>query len=69
MHSLYRAKLIYGPEQGPWRSIEEVELATLGWVHWYNTERIHGYLNDTPPAEFEDTYHAKEADRQLLGNK
>ena len=69
VNSLYKAELIYGPEQGPWRSIEEVELATLGWVHWYNTERLHGYLNDTPPAEFEDTYHAKGADRQLLGNK
>ena len=69
VNSLYKAELIYGPEQGPWRSIEEVELATLGWVHWYNTQRLHGYLNDTPPAEYEATYHAKEADRQLLGNQ
>ena len=30
-----------------------VELATLGWVHWHNTARLHGYLNDVPPAEFE----------------
>ena len=31
----------------------EVELATLGWVHWHNTERLHGYLGDLPPVEFE----------------
>jgi putative transposase len=31
-NSLYKAKLIYGPEQGPWKTIEDVELATLSWV-------------------------------------
>jgi putative transposase len=32
---LYKAELI--TMQGPWRTIEDVELATLGWVHWWNT--------------------------------
>ncbi len=54
VNSLYKAELIYGPDQGPWHTIEDVELATLGWVHWYNTQRIHGYTGDIPPAEFED---------------
>jgi putative transposase len=46
---LYKTELIRGPDQGPWRTIDDVELATLGWVHWYNTERLHGYLDDVPP--------------------
>ena len=27
-NSLYKAELIRGPDQGPWRTIEDVELAT-----------------------------------------
>jgi putative transposase len=69
VNSLYKAELIYGPNQGPWETIEDVELATLGWVHWYNTERIHGYTGDIPPAEYEDTYHGERSDKQLVGNQ
>ncbi len=53
VNGLYKTELIRGPGQGPWRTVEDVELATLGWVHWHNTARLHGYLNDVPPAEFE----------------
>jgi putative transposase len=53
VNGLYKAELIYGPDQGPWPGIEAVELAALGWVHWHNTDRLHGYLGDVPPAEFE----------------
>jgi putative transposase len=27
-------------------------------VHWHNTSRLHGYLNDIPPAEFEAAFYA-----------
>jgi len=51
----YKAELIRGParEGRPWKTVEDVELATLGWVHWHNTSRLHGYLGDVAPAEFE----------------
>ena len=26
--------------RGPWRGPEDVEFATLEWVHWYNTQRL-----------------------------
>jgi putative transposase len=56
---LYKAELIRGPARtGPWKTIEDVELATLGWVHWHNTQRLHGYLGDLPPAEFEENFYA-----------
>jgi len=58
VNGLYKTELIRGPGQGPWKTIEEVELATLGWVHWHNTERLHGYLGDVPPAEFEAAHYA-----------
>ena len=59
VNGYYKAELIRGPARsGPWRSVEDVELATLGWVHWPNTERLHGYLGDLPPAEFEQRFYA-----------
>jgi putative transposase len=55
VNGLYKTELIRGPAQAgrPWKTVEDVELATLGWVHWHNTERLHSYLGDVPPAEFE----------------
>ena len=52
VNGYYKAELIYGPARsGPSKTVEDVELATLGWVHWHNTCRLHGYLGDVPPAE------------------
>ena len=50
---LYKNELIYNPTQGPWRTPEDVELATLGWAHWWNTTRLHSAIGDVPPAELE----------------
>ena len=49
--SLCKAELIHRPGQGPWKSLDDADLATLGWVTWFNTTRIHGTLNVIPPAE------------------
>ena len=67
VNALYKTELIRGPAQGPWRTVEDVELATLGWVHWHNNERLHGYLGDVPPAEFEAAYAAQQTDQELVG--
>jgi putative transposase len=56
VNGLYKTELIRGSGQGPWKTIEDVELATLGWVHWHNHERLHGYLGDVPPTEFEASW-------------
>jgi putative transposase len=55
---LYKAELI--TMQGPWRTIEDVELATLGWVHWWNTTRLHSAIGNIPPAEFEAAHYAEQ---------
>ncbi len=63
----YKAELIRGPVRStPWKSVEDVELATLGWVHWHKTARLHGYLGDVPPAEFETTFYATHGSDQTL---
>lgn len=38
--------------------------ATLGWVYWHNTKRLHGYLGDVLPAEFEGSFYAEQTDHQ-----
>ena len=67
VNAAYKSELIRGPGHGPWKSVEDVELATLSWVHWFNTERLHEYLDYVPPAEFEATFAAEKTDRELIG--
>ena len=62
VNALYKAELI-GP-RGPWRTAEQVELATLAWVQWWNQRRLHGALDHLPPAEHEALYY-----RQLEQSK
>jgi putative transposase len=56
----YKEELIRGPGQGPWKNVDDVELATLAWVHWWNTARLHESLGYVPPAEFEDKWRNSE---------
>ena len=42
---------------GPFRTVDELELATLSWVDWFNVDRLHGELGHVPPVEFEDAYY------------
>ena len=58
VNGYYKAELIYGPARpGPLESRRRCRLAT-SWVHWHNTARLHGYLGDLPPAEFETIFYA-----------
>jgi len=59
VNGLYKAELIN--RHGPWRTVDQVELATAEWVAWWNTERLHGACGDIPPAEFEAAYHSLQA--------
>ena len=71
MNGYYKAELVKGPARtGPWKTIEQLELATLTWVHWQNAQRLHGYLGDVPPAEFEATFYAgTNRPKELVGIK
>jgi transposase InsO family protein len=52
---LYKAELIY--KEGPWRGIEQVELATLDWVDWFNNRRLFEPIGNIPPVEYEASYY------------
>jgi putative transposase len=57
VNGLYKTELIRA--QGPWRTADQVELATAAWVAWWNAERLHSACGDIPPAEFEAAYHSR----------
>jgi transposase InsO family protein len=56
LNSLYKKELI--EREWPWRGVDDVMLATLEWVAWHNTERLHSACGYVPPKEFEESYYA-----------
>jgi putative transposase len=52
---LFKTELI--KPQGPWRTAEQVELATLEYVDWFNHRRLYEACGDIPPAELETAYY------------
>ena len=44
-------------QRGPWRGPEDVEFATLEWVHWYNTQRLLEPIGNVSPVEYEMNYY------------
>ena len=70
LNSLYKAELIRN--KGPWEGIDDVELATAQWVHWYNTVRPHCAIGMRTPAEHEaarvpDTDHQEQPQPTTTG--
>jgi putative transposase len=54
VNGYYKAELIYGPARtGPGRPLKMSSCPPSGGVYWHNTARLHSYLGDIPPAEFE----------------
>ena len=58
INGLYKAEVIH---RQAWRSRQQVELATLDWVHWYNHQRLLGPIGYIPPAEAEAAYYRQQA--------
>ena len=54
---LFKTEIIR--RQDPWRSLEDVEFATLEWVWWFNTHRLLGPIGHVPPAEYEQAYYTR----------
>lgn len=58
INGLYKTELI--KPRKPWRTIEDVEVATAAWVHWFNHHRLYEYCGDIPPVELEKAYYAQQ---------
>jgi putative transposase len=55
VNGLYKTEVIR--KRGPWRSFEQLELATARWVDWYNKRRLHTAIGMVPPAEYEEQFY------------
>ena len=55
LNSLYKRELI-DPKKD-WQGVDDVMLATMDWVQWYNEDRIHSYSGDMPPKRYEEIYY------------
>jgi putative transposase len=54
INGLYKAEVIH---RRSWRNLQDVELATLEWVDWFNHKRLLGPIGNIPPAEAEANYY------------
>jgi putative transposase len=43
---------------GPFKTLAELEFATMAWVDWYNHRRLHTTLGMRTPAEHEAAHYA-----------
>ena len=43
------------------RGLDDVELATLEYVDWFNHRRLHSHCGDIPPVELEHDYYRQTA--------
>jgi putative transposase len=56
---LFKTELI--KPRGPWRTVEQVEIATLEYVDWFNHRRLYEACGDIPPAELEVAHYRQHA--------
>ncbi len=56
VNGLYKSEVIEYLKQH-WEGKDDVALATLNWVHWYNSKRLHSKNGYLYPLEKEDEYY------------
>jgi putative transposase len=62
---LFKTELIR--RRGPWKTVDDVELATLEWVDWHNNRRLHSACHDLTPVEYEQIYYGSHPAQQQAG--
>ena len=56
VNGLYKSEVIDYLKEN-WTGINDVELATLEWVDWFNKTRLHSTIGYVSPFEFEKRYY------------
>jgi putative transposase len=54
-NSLFEAE--FPRNRGPWKSIDDLEIAVAEYIDWFNHRRLHGEIGLLPPVEQEDLHH------------
>jgi putative transposase len=64
---LYKTECVR--HDGPFRGVDDLELVTLSWVHWFNHGRLHSSIGYRTPVEAEQEHYRQNAaqEQPLLG--
>ncbi len=54
-NSLFNAELVRN--KGPWKNIDDFEIAVAEYIDWFNHRRLHGGIGTVPPAELEQQHY------------
>ena len=54
-NSLFKAELIRN--KGPWKNIDDLEIAVAEYIDWFNHRRLHGEIGLLPPTEYESQHY------------
>jgi putative transposase len=55
-NSLFKAELVRN--RGPWKHIDDLEIAIAEYIDWFNYRRLHGEIGLVPPVEYETTHYS-----------
>lgn len=61
INGLYKAEVIH---RQSWKNRQDLELATLDWVDWFNNRRLLERIGYVAPVEAEQTYYASLMDKE-----
>ena len=61
---LYKTEVIR--RRGPWRNLDAVEFATLGWLDWFNNRRLLEPIGNIPPVELEQAYYQAKENQAMV---
>lgn len=61
---LYKTEKI--KKEYPWKTIQEVEYATMEWVNWYNNKRLLESIGYIPPVEYERMYYSNQESTAMV---
>ena len=66
INALYKTECV--KIDGPFKTVEELELAIRDWVHWFNENRLHSSIGYLTPIDIEQQYREMNPQQQpLLG--
>jgi putative transposase len=61
-NSLFKAELVRN--RGPWKIIDDLEIAVAEYIDWFNFRRLHGEIGLIPPVEYEDLHRSTDLPEQ-----
>jgi len=54
-------------DKGPWKSIDDLEIAVAEYIDWFNHRRLHSEIGLVPPVEFEEQHYLHNPEPTTVG--